>query len=241
MPRADSYLVDKGYFESRAKAAEAIKAGTVYVGGVPVRKPSQNIPEGAGIQAQAPHPWVSRGGLKLAHALSVFSISVQDRICLDVGASTGGFTDVLLAGGAAKVYAVDVGRDQLHKKLTGHPSVVSMEATDARNVSADMFAPHYDLIVCDASFISLTKVLGVPLSYAESGGDLITLVKPQFEVGRDNIGRGGLVKDNGSSEQSLKDVKSWLEGEGWAVNADTVSPIKGGSGNSEYLVYAVKS
>lgn len=238
MPRADTFLVEKGYFESRAKAAAAIKAGGVIVNGEALRKPSQNIPDKAIIEAEAAHPWVSRGGLKLDHALNVFDVSAKGRICLDVGASTGGFTDVLLQNGAVKVYAVDVGRDQFHKKLRGHPSVVSMEATDARTLTANMFDPLFDLIVCDASFISVMKVLKQPLSLAAKGSELVTLIKPQFEVGRDNIGRGGIVKDNDSAEQALVDVKKWLLSAGWAVKAETTSPIKGGSGNREFLVHA---
>lgn len=238
--RADSFLVEKGYFESRAKAAAAIKAGGVSVNGTPLRKPSQTIPKGAIIEAEAAHPWVSRGGIKLAHALTAFQVSAAERICLDVGASTGGFTDVLLSQGAAKVYAVDVGRDQLHKRLRGHPKVISMEGTDARSIAASDFDPPYDLIVCDASFISMTKVLEPPLSLAGAGAELVTLVKPQFEVGRDNIGRGGIVKENGSAAQSLTDVKAWLSPQGWQVQADCVSPITGGSGNTEYLVHAIK-
>ncbi|MGJ8562089.1 MAG: TlyA family RNA methyltransferase [Alphaproteobacteria bacterium] len=239
--RADTYLVDKGYFESRAKAAAAIKAGGVSVNGAPLKKASQNIPDNAVIEAQAAHPWVSRGGVKLAHALEVFGVSAKGRVCLDVGASTGGFTDVLLSAGAARVYAVDVGRDQLHKKLRGHPKVVSMEATDARGLTQDMFTPTYDLIVCDASFISMMKVLERSLSLAKAGSELVTLVKPQFEVGRKNIGRGGIVIDNGAAAEALADVKFWLEGSGWAVKQEAFSPIKGGSGNTEYLLHAAKS
>lgn len=239
--RADSFLVEKGYFESRAKAAAAIKAGGVRVNGITLRKPSQSIPKGATVEAEAAHPWVSRGGIKLAYALDVFGVKAAERICLDVGASTGGFTDVLLTQGAAKVYAVDVGRDQFHRKLRGHPKAVSMEATDARALTVDLFNPLYDLVVCDASFISMMKVLERPLSIAGEGAELVTLVKPQFEVGRDNIGRGGIVKDNGSALQSLANVKAWLASQGWVAKADCVSPITGGSGNREYLVHAVKA
>lgn len=230
-----------GYFESRAKAAAAIKAGGVKLGGVPIKKASQNIPDGADITAQAPHPWVSRGGVKLSHALQVFGVSARGRICLDVGASTGGFVDVLLAGGASRVYAVDVGRDQLHAKLRGDPRVISMEGQDARELTALMIEPLPNLIVCDASFISMTKVLERPLSLVATGAELVTLVKPQFEVGRKNIGKGGIVKSEEAALESLQAVQDWLVIQGWAVKALTTSPIQGGSGNTEYLCHAVKA
>ncbi len=241
MPRADTYLVERGFFESRARAAAAIKAGGVLVNGEALKKPSQNIPDNAVIEAAAAHPWVSRGGMKLDHALETFGVNAKDRVCLDVGASTGGFTDVLISRGASKVYAVDVGRDQFHKKLKGHPKIVSMEATDARKITIDMFKPLYDLVVCDASFISVMKVLERPLGLAKIGAELVTLVKPQFEVGRENIGRGGIVKSEEDALESLSEVKAWLSANGWIVKGSTVSPIKGGSGNTEYLLHAVKA
>ncbi len=240
MTRADTYLVKSGFFESRAKAAAAIKAGGVIVNGATLKKPSQSIPDGAAISAEAPHPWVSRGGLKLSHALTYFAVSAKDRICLDVGASTGGFTDVLIEGSARKVYAVDVGRHQFHASLKNHPRIVSMEGTDARGLTAETLSPPPSLVVCDASFISLTKILGVPLSLTASAADLVTLVKPQFEVGKKNIGRGGIVKDNGSAAAALEDIQMWIASQGWTVKDATPSPIKGGSGNTEFLLYAVK-
>jgi len=194
----------------------------------------------AEVKAKAEHPWVSRGGLKLDHALTVFDVSVEGKTCLDVGSSTGGFTDVLLARGAAKVYAVDVGTDQLHAKLKNDPRVVSWETTDARNLRTDMFDPVPTVIVCDASFISATKVLATPLSFAAPGAQLITLVKPQFEVGKEGIGKGGIVKLESLALQALSDVSAWVTAQGWQVLKTDTSPIKGGSGNTEYLLWARK-
>lgn len=238
--RADQYLVNHGHYDSRARAQSAIKAGKVTIDGVAARKASQTIPKGAKIIAEAEHPWVSRGGLKLVHALEVFRVEPNGLNCLDVGSSTGGFTQVLLERGAARVCAVDVGQGQLHSSLHNHPRLISLENQDARELTEDLigFAP--DLLVCDASFIGLSKVLEIPLSLAASGAALVSLVKPQFEVGRDGIGRGGLVKSGELALQSLENVKIWLAGIGWAVKGEDVSPIKGGSGNTEYLLWATR-
>jgi len=236
--RADQYLVHHGHYDSRARAQSAIKAGKVTIDGVPARKASQTIASGAKVVAEAEHPWVSRGGLKLFHALEVFGVKPDGLQCLDVGSSTGGFTQVLLERGAAKVCAVDVGQGQLHSFLHNHPRLISLENQDARDLTENLigFAP--DLVVCDASFIGLSKVLEIPLSLAAPRAKLVSLVKPQFEVGRDGIGRGGLVKSEELALQSLENVKTWLAGLGWEVKADDVSPIKGGSGNTEYLIWA---
>ncbi len=231
--RADQYLVQKGYFSSRARAQAAIKAGLVTVNGRVLKKASAVIPDGAAIKADQPHPYVSRGGLKLAHALQAFDIGVKDRICLDVGSSTGGFTDVLLRAGAAKVYAVDVGRDQLDPSLRSHPRVVSMEGQDARALHSAMFDPIPDLLVCDASFISITKLLGPAMEFTQ---EAVLLFKPQFEVGRENIGKGGIVR--GGVDAAEDQVKRWIADQGWRVIATTDSPIEGGSGNREYLWHA---
>lgn len=238
--RADKYLVTYGYFETRARAVEAIKAGNVTVNGEALKKPSQIISEGAHIKAELSHPWVSRGGIKLAHALEYWGIDVIGRTGLDVGASTGGFTDVLLFKGAARVYAVDVGRAQLHAKLRTDPKVMSMEETDARTLQKDQFDPLPDIIVCDASFISVMKVLSRPLSLVQAGTELVTLIKPQFEVGRTNIGKGGIVKSETAVNMALETVKEWVEAQGWSVRGMVLSPIKGGSGNSEYLLWGRK-
>jgi len=233
--RADLYLVDHGHFESRARAQAAIKAGLVKVGGRVLKKPSANIPDGATVTAGDIHPYVSRGGMKLAHALDLFSVDPAGRICLDIGSSTGGFTDVLLRRGATRIYAVDVGRDQLHPSLRDHRHVISMEGQDARALTPIQFPEMLDLMVCDASFIALSKVLHIPLSLSR---EAVILVKPQFEVGRDNIGRGGIVR--GGAQEALEAVKVWLRGEGWQTVATADSPIEGGSGNSEYLLHAVR-
>ena len=238
--RLDAFLFENGYYESRARATSAIKAGIVKVDGKIVKKPSAKISNQHVIEAEQEHPWVSRGGIKLDHAMRVFEVSVQDRVCLDVGSSTGGFTDVLLSLGAAKVYAVDVGRDQLHPRLHGDRRVISMETTDARDLKSEVFDPIPTLIVCDASFISAAKVLERPLSLVARSAELVTLVKPQFEVGKENIGRGGLVKDPARAEAALADVTTWLTTQGWQVFATDTSPIKGGDGNIEFLLYARK-
>ena len=241
MTRADIFLVEHGYFESRSRAASAIKAGNVTVNGRVLSKVSAKIAPDAQVNAEAEHPWVSRGGMKLVHALDVFKVDPGGRTCLDVGSSTGGFTDVLLSRGALKVYAVDVGRDQLHPKLRADNRVVSMESTDARHLTEDQFDPLPDLIVCDASFIALSKVLQVPLSLAETGCELVTLVKPQFEVGRAGIGKGGLVKSPELADAALIKVSEWISSQGWTVIATTTSPIKGGDGNTEFLLHAKKN
>lgn len=239
--RADKYLVENGYFETRARAQEAIEAGLVKLDGVALRKASQKIPAGAKIEAQALHPYVSRAALKLVGALDAFSIDPAGYTCLDVGASTGGFTEVLLERGAAKVYAVDVGREQLHERLRGDDRVVSMEATDARDLTAEDFDTPPSLIVCDASFISLLKVIPVPLSLAADRAIFVGLIKPQFEVGRDGIGRGGLVRSQDEALRAVESVRTALDGmAGFRVDNVIPSPIAGGDGNQEYLVVARK-
>ena len=236
--RADQYLTANGHYDSRARAQAAIKAGLVSVDGKRVKKPSEKIKAGAVVTAGREHPWVSRGGVKLDHALTIFGVDPSGRTALDVGASTGGFSHVLTARGIEKVYAVDVGHGQLHANLHGHPKIISMEGQDARTLSPTQFDPAPDLIVCDASFISAMKVLGAPLGLAAKSADLITLVKPQFEVGKINIGRGGLVKTEELGLRALDSVKQWVRAQGWSVVASDVSPIKGGSGNTEYLLHA---
>lgn len=236
--RADQYLTSHGHYDSRARAQAAIKAGLVSVDGKVIKKPSEKIKDGAVVSAGHEHPWVSRGGVKLAHALEIFSVDPTGRTALDVGASTGGFTQVLITRGAAKVYAVDVGHGQLHASLHDDPKIISMEGQDARELSPMQFDPMPSLIVCDASFISAMKVLETPLRLAEAGADLITLVKPQFEVGKINIGRGGLVKSEELGLRALDSVKHWVKSQGWDVAASNVSPIRGGSGNTEYLLHA---
>ncbi|WP_034387201.1 TlyA family RNA methyltransferase [Hellea balneolensis] len=239
--RADLYLVSNGYYESRARAQAAIKAGLVKVDGKRLKKASEKLSDLNDISAKAEHPWVSRGGLKLAYALKEFKVSVENKICLDVGASTGGFSDVLRQKGAARVYAVDVGHGQLHASLHDVAEIISMEGQDARELTAEHFDITPQLIVCDASFISAMKVLETPLTLAATSADLITLVKPQFEVGKAGIGRGGLVKSESLALQALSDVSAWVTAQGWHVTATCTSPIKGGSGNTEYLLHARKN
>ncbi|MBO6797211.1 TlyA family RNA methyltransferase [Maricaulis sp.] len=239
--RADKYLVENGHFETRARAQEAIEAGLVTLDGVALRKASQKVPAGAKIEAQALHPYVSRAALKLVGGLDVFGVDPTGLICLDVGSSTGGFTEVLLERGAMKVYAVDVGREQLHARLRGDDRVVSMEATDARDLTAEDFDAPPSLIVCDASFISLLKVIPVPLSLAAERAVFVGLIKPQFEVGRDGIGRGGLVRSEDEALRAVDSVRTALDGmAGFRVDNVIPSPIAGGDGNQEYLVVARK-
>lgn len=237
--RADLYLVQHGLIETRAKAQEAIAAGKVHVDGVVVTKPSQKIAEGAAVTAEPAHPYVSRAALKLLAGLQAFGIDPAGRICLDVGSSTGGFTEVLLEGGAAKVYAVDVGHDQLHLRLRRDLRVVPMEGVDARALTREDFEVAPSLIVCDASFISLLKVIPNPMSLAANQADLIALIKPQFEVGRGSIGRGGLVKSAKERARAVAEVRAALDGlEGFVVRDVMESPVKGGDGNQEYLIAA---
>jgi 23S rRNA (cytidine1920-2'-O)/16S rRNA (cytidine1409-2'-O)-methyltransferase len=239
--RADVLLVERGLFESRAKARAAIEAGGVTADGEPVRKPSDPLDEGATLQARAAHPWVGRGALKLAHALELWPVAVEDAVALDVGASTGGFTEVCLSRGARRVYAVDVGRGQLHPSLVLDPRVVSLEATDARDLSVELVPEPVTLIVTDVSFIGLAKALPAALALARPGAELVALVKPQFEAGPDRVGKGGIVKDEAAREDALAAVRAFVEGSGWTVQAVADSPIAGGDGNREYLLWARRS
>ena len=239
--RADKFLTEHGYYESRARAQSAIKAGRVRVNGRVLKKASETLSFSDKIDAQSEHPWVSRGGLKLVKALDVFDVNPKGLTCLDVGASTGGFTHVLHARGALKIYAVDVGHGQLHPDLHNIPEIMSLEGQDARGLTPKHFDPLPTLIVCDASFISLTKVLETPMGLVQAGAGLVTLVKPQFEVGRAGVGKGGIVKSESLALHALSDVSTWIEGQGWHVLQTIISPIKGGSGNTEYLLHAVKT
>jgi len=236
--RIDLLLVERGFFESRSKAQAAIAAGGVRVGGQAVSKPSDLIEEDAEIQAEAAHPWVGRGALKLAHALAHWLISPEDKVVLDIGASTGGFTQVCLAGGAERVYAVDVGRGQLHQQVAGDPRVVNLEGLDARKLDAEVIPAPPELIVCDASFIGLEKALPAALELAAPGADLIALVKPQFEVGPDKVGKGGVVKDETARQAAVEGVRSFLERAGWRVQGVIDSPVEGADGNREFLIHA---
>ena len=239
--RLDKRLLELGLFDTRARAQAAIAAGGVTVDGAPARSASQSVRENTVITARAEHDWVGRGGLKLAAALDLWPVMVEERVVLDVGASTGGFTDVCLARGAARVYAVDVGRAQLDPKLVGHPRVTNLEGTDARVLDTDLIPEPPDLIVTDLSFISLSKALAPALSLAGEGADLIALVKPQFEQdSRADIGKGGIVSDPEARRAARDRVSAWLEGQGWQVRQTAESPITGSDGNREWLLWATR-
>ena len=239
--RIDQLLVRRGLSESRAKARAAIEAGLVQVAGRTVLKPAELVDDDAPVTAQPAHPWVGRGALKLDHALAIWPIPVEGRVALDLGASTGGFTQVCLARGAAKVFAVDVGHGQLHPSLAADPRVVDLSGTDVRALDAAMVDPPPRLLVCDLSFIGLEKALGPALGLAAPGSNLVCLVKPQFQVGRDRIGKGGLVRDEAARGEALDQVCAWLIGQGWTVRARADSPIAGGDGNREFLVWATNA
>ncbi len=234
--RADVFLVEHGYARTRAEAQEAIAAGKVFDGGRPVLKASQPLNETARIRYERAHPFVSRGALKLAAALSHFGLSPRGRVCLDLGASTGGFTEVLLLHGAAKVFAVDVGHGQLDPRLAADPRVVSIERTNARELKLLAEAPQ--AIVADLSFISLKLALPPALDMAAPGAWLIALVKPQFEAGRKHVGKGGVVRDEAAHRAVLDDVAAWMP---WETIGTMESPVKGGDGNREFLIAARKT
>ena len=237
--RLDQLLVARGLCESRARARAAIEAGGVTVDGAPARAASQQVDEDAELTAVAAFPWVGRGALKLDHALGLWPIETAGRVALDVGAATGGFTEVCLARGAARVFAVDVGFGQLHPRLAADPRVVNLERTDARALDAALIPEPPQLVVCDASFISLAKVLPAALALAAPGADLVTLVKPQFEAaGPADVGKKGVVKDPEAHAAAVAGVRAWLEGRGWGVQAVADSPIAGGDGNREFLLWA---
>jgi 23S rRNA (cytidine1920-2'-O)/16S rRNA (cytidine1409-2'-O)-methyltransferase len=240
--RIDQLLVERGLAESRTRAQALIMAGQVLLGDKRADKPGQQVADDAEVTVKGQdHPWVSRGGVKLAHALEAFAIDVTGMVAIDVGSSTGGFTDVLLSKGAAKVYAVDSGTNQLAWKLRQDARVVVHEQTSARILTADHIKEPVDLIVCDASFISLAKVLEQPMSFARAGAQLVALIKPQFEAGKAEVGKGGVVRDAAVHERVCNEVSSWLEESGWTVKGLTESPITGPKGNVEFLIWAEMS
>lgn len=238
--RIDQLLVELGVVDSRAKARAAIEAGLVSVAGKVITKPSDSFEKDVEIVAEAAHPWVGRGALKLIHALDQWPVTVVGRVALDVGASTGGFTEVLLSRGAETVFAVDVGRDQLHAKLRDDPRVVDLSGIDARALDETVIPTPPTLVVSDVSFIALTKALPMALGLAAQGADLIALIKPQFEAGRDFVGKGGLVKDPEIIARVEQEVSDFLEDSGWAVKGLIESPITGGDGQVERLIWASK-
>jgi 23S rRNA (cytidine1920-2'-O)/16S rRNA (cytidine1409-2'-O)-methyltransferase len=239
--RADQMLVDRGLAESRTRAQALVLAGVVFSGEARVAKPGQPLPADAPLEVRGQdHPWVSRGGLKLAHGLDAFGIDPAGAVAIDVGASTGGFTDVLLSRGAARVYAVDVGHGQLAWKLRTDPRVIVLERTNARRLSAAEVPEPADLVVCDASFIGLETVLPAPLALARPGAGLVALVKPQFEAGRERVGKGGVVRDPEVHREVCDRIAAWLPTLGWRVLGLEPSPILGPEGNREFLVGAVR-
>lgn len=235
--RIDQLLVERGLFESRARAQAAIAAGLVRAAGILVRKASEEFAPDADLAASPEHPWVSRGGVKLVAALDAFGIDPVGRACLDVGASTGGFTDVLLARGARCVHAVDAGRGQLHPRLQLRPEVVSLEETDIRDLAPGSLPEAPDLVVVDVSFIPLALVLPAVSALAAPGTDLIALIKPQFEVGRGRH-KKGIVRDPGAHRSACDGVAALLPALGWTVLGLVESPIAGGDGNREFLIGA---
>jgi 23S rRNA (cytidine1920-2'-O)/16S rRNA (cytidine1409-2'-O)-methyltransferase len=234
-------LVARGLAESRAKAQALILAGVVRAGEARVDKAGQLLAEDAPLSVIGrDHPWVSRGGLKLAHGLASFGFSAAGRVCLDIGASTGGFTDVLLANGAARVHAVDVGRGQLAWSLRNDPRVVVHEATNARYLTAAVIGESVDALVCDASFIGLRTVLPAPLALCREGAWAIALIKPQFEAGPGAVGKGGVVRDAAVHAEVCERIRAWWAGlPGWTVTGMDKSPITGPEGNVEFLIGAV--
>ena len=240
--RADQLLVDRGLAESRTRAQALIMAGLVFAGDRKVEKPGQSLPSDATLDVRGrDHPWVSRGGIKLAHGLDHFGWDVAGAVAIDVGSSTGGFTDVLLTRGAARVYAVDSGTNQLAWKLRQDDRVIVHEQTSARLLTAHHIPGPVDLIVCDASFIGIAKVLDVPLSFAKQCARVMTLVKPQFEAGREEVGKGGVVRDDKVRQRVCDEVADWFEGKGWHVEGVVESPITGPEGNVEFLLAAVRN
>lgn len=235
--RADVLLVERGLFESRARAQDAIAAGLVTADGKVVAKPSEVLADSAVIEAEPAHPWVSRGGVKLAGALAQYPIEVEDHVCLDVGASTGGFTEVLLSEGAALVFAIDVGTNQLHDSLRGHPRIVSMEQTDIRDYDGKRLPQRPDVVVIDASFISLKLILPVALQLAAAPMSLLALIKPQFEAPRAAI-KKGIVRDASVHKAVCDDIAAFAVVQGCTDIQVFPSSIAGGDGNQEFFLGA---
>ncbi len=237
--RIDQLLVAQGLAESRARAQALVMAGLVFVGETKMTKAGQPVAEDAKIDVRGrDHPWVSRGGIKLAHAIDHFELDPTGVTAIDVGSSTGGFTDVLLQKGAEHVFAVDSGTNQLAWKLRQDERVTVLEQTSARILTPEHISRPASWVVCDASFISLRKVLEVPLSLAAPHCRLVALIKPQFEVGRAEVGKGGVVRDPALHERVCTEVRDWLESEDWQVDGIVTSPITGPEGNVEFLISA---
>lgn len=240
--RADKLLVERGLVETRAKAQALIMAGKVFTADRRIAKAGDLLAEDAPLEVKGQdHPWVSRGGLKLAHALAHFALDPKGAVAIDVGASTGGFTDVLLTNGAAKIYAVDVGHGQLAWKLRNDPRVVVLERTNARRLSTNEIPEPVDWVVCDASFIGLETVLPAALSLTRPSAIAVALIKPQFEVGPDRVGKGGVVRDPALHQEVCDRIHSWFDRQlGWSVLGIVESPVLGPEGNKEFLIAAVR-
>ncbi len=240
--RADRLLVARDLAEDWTRAQALILAGRVFCGETRVDKAGQLLEPDAPLEVRGrDHPWVGRGGLKLAHGLDRFAIDPEGLVCLDIGASTGGFTDVLLTLGAAKVFAVDVGHGQLAWKLRNHPRVVVLERTNARHLTRTEVPEPIDLVTCDTSFIGLETVLPAPLALTAPGARLVALIKPQFEVGKGQVGKGGVVRDPELHEEVCARIEAWLGAQaGWHVLGVTESPILGPEGNKEFLIAAAR-
>ncbi len=239
--RVDQLLAERGLAESRTRAQALILAGLVYAGTKQVAKAGELIDAEAELTVKGrDHPWVSRGGVKLAHGLDHFGWDVTGAVAIDVGSSTGGFTDVVLQKGATRVYAVDSGTNQLAWKLRQDPRVVVLEQLSARLLTPEHIPEPVDLIVCDASFIGLAKVLERPLEFAKPQARLLALIKPQFEAGRAEVGKGGVVRDPAVHKRVCDEVSAWLAGQGWRVEGVTPSPITGPEGNIEFLIAGVR-
>lgn len=238
--RLDQLLVERGLAETRSRAQALVMSGNVFCGEARLDKPGQQVAGDIALTVRGPeHPWVSRGGMKLAHAFEAFDIPVAGLVCLDVGASTGGFTDVLLKAGAARVYAVDVGKGQLAWSLRQDERVVVLEGTNARSLTRREIPEAPALIVCDASFIGLRTVLPAALALAGEDAHLVALIKPQFEVGKGRVGKGGVVRDAALHREVCDTIRGWLGGEmGWEVIGIVPSPITGPKGNVEFLIVA---
>ncbi|MBX7495833.1 TlyA family RNA methyltransferase [Qipengyuania sp. 6B39] len=239
--RLDQMLVDRGLVESRTRAQALVMAGLVFSGEQKLAKPGQQLADDAPLEVRGrDHPWVSRGGIKLAHAIEHFGLDPQGIIAMDIGSSTGGFTDVLLQGGAEHVFAVDSGTNQLAWKLRQDPRVTVLEQTSARILTPEMIDRPVTWVVCDASFISLAKVLERPLQLAQPQCRLVALIKPQFEVGRDEVGKKGVVSDPALHQRVCDEVREWVEGLGFEVQGIARSPITGPEGNVEFLISALR-
>ncbi|QPC99769.1 TlyA family RNA methyltransferase [Qipengyuania soli] len=239
--RLDQMLVDRGLVESRTRAQALVMAGLVFSGETKLSKPGQQMPDDAPLDVRGrDHPWVSRGGIKLAHAIEHFGLDPRGAVAMDIGSSTGGFTDVLLQGGAEHVFAVDSGTNQLAWKLRQDPRVTVLEQTSARILTPEMIDRPCNWVVCDASFIGLAKVLERPLELAAPKCRLVALIKPQFEVGRDEVGKKGVVSDPALHARVCDEVREWVEGRGFEVQGIVESPIKGPEGNIEFLISATR-